>query len=362
MLEKEPYNNRVARNIFKTLVGDKCKPNILTVNSLSDDLPKILNDNNFPEKYDIVVGNPPYQPAQLWEKFILLALKLAEPKTGFINFVVPTSWTSITSDSWAALKEKKIMVINSSDYLKTEYFNKIGSTFSYFLVKNEEKSHGDTIIIYEKNKQFTADLNDLQFLPRILTEDTLSINKKVFINNLDGEFKRKDRHANKADKDDVYKYPYISFIKTDGSVDIKYHDTQDPNQEKKKVLLFRPGYINPYYDNGENGVGDNIHSLIVSNEETGRNMVKLFKSELYKYIWNVNKHSAYNAGTVMNLVFRDVSKLSDFDDKTIYTFFKISDSEKNTIRAILSKKKSESDIEKQETNGGSTRLTRKIRR
>ena len=130
-------------------------------------------------------------------------------------------------------------------------------------------------------------------------------------------------------------------MKKNGALDIKFLDIEDPRQKEKKVLLFRNGYINPYFDNGINGVGANIHALKVESKEEGENIVKLFNSELYKFIWGINKHSQYNHGGLMDMVFRDVSKMDDFTDPSIYKFFNINKEEKSTIKLFLNVKEEE---------------------
>lgn len=240
------------------------------------------------------------------------------------------------------------MVINSADYVKNEYFPNVSSTFSYFLIQNKV-SDANTKIYYDKNKYVSVNLKRVNFMPKVLTEDTLHINDKVLINKLEGSFTRKDRGPFRDTMNGTYKYPYITFLKQ-GNPDIKYLDKQDPRQHEKKVLLFRNGYINPYYDNGINGVGDNIHALTVRSKDEGEKIVKLFNSELYRYIWKINKHSAYNAGTLMDMVFRDVSKMDGLTDNDIYDFFHITASEKKTIRIQLGVKENEEDHE--EKKGG----------
>jgi len=128
-------------------------------------------------------------------------------------------------------------------------------------------------------------------------------------------------------------------MKANGDIDIQYFNEEDPRQGEKKVLLFRSGYINPLYDDGENGVGSNIHALTVSSKEEGQDIVKLFNSTLYSYIFKVNQHTQYNHGGLMDMVFRDVSKLEHLDDNDIFTFFNITPKEKETITEFLGKKR-----------------------
>lgn len=335
MIELDKGNCATSRSIFKK-IDSEAKPNICCTNSLTLTDEKIKSKFGI-DRFDVVMGNPPYQPSQLWEKFILKSLKNIN-NNGFISFVVPSSWTSYTSDAWKILNDYNIKIINSSKYLKEKYFPNVGSTFSYFLVEKSDKNNEKTTIINETTL-FLMKLNKNILLPKIVSPISLSINEKVLTNNLDGKFIRKDRGGFKDDKSETYKYPYITFVKKDGNPDIKYLNEKDPNQDKNKVLLFRNGYINPYFDDGKNGVGDNIHSLIVNSEREGKNIVKLFKSELYKYIWDINKHSAYNHGGLMDMVFRDVKAWDNFDDNTIYEKLKIVEKEQQFINTYLNTKK-----------------------
>ena len=290
MIELNKGNVNTSRKIFEKIVPG-VTPNIVCANTLEMTDEKLKKEFGI-NKFHVIMGNPPYQPNQLWEKFIIKSLSYLE-SNGFIGFVVPTSWTSPTSDSWDKLKGLDIQVINNSSYLKTKYFDKVSSTFSYFIVKND-KPTGNTLIVYDINTYFTLNLEEVVFLPKVITKETISINKKVLTNTLPGKFIRKDMGASHTHANSVHVHPFISFIKTSGEPDIKYHNVADPRQGDNKVLLFRSGYPNPYYDHGKYGVGDNIHALELKNktkEENkteGENIVKLFKSKLYQYIFHIN--------------------------------------------------------------------------
>jgi hypothetical protein len=89
MIELQSNNNRIARRIFETLC-DGCKPNILTANSL-ELTPLKLQAKGFPEKYDIVMGNPPFQKgrnAQFYVYFIDLANKIIKDN-GYLLYIIP---------------------------------------------------------------------------------------------------------------------------------------------------------------------------------------------------------------------------------------------------------------------------------
>jgi hypothetical protein len=89
MIELQSNNNRIARRIFETLC-EGCTPNILTANSL-DLTPTKLKAKGFPEKYDIVMGNPPFQKGRnmmFYVYFIDLANKIIKDN-GYLLYVIP---------------------------------------------------------------------------------------------------------------------------------------------------------------------------------------------------------------------------------------------------------------------------------
>jgi hypothetical protein len=367
MIELDKGNVNTARKIFKKIAPGST-PNIICTNTLEITDERLNTVFKGVNRFDVVMGNPPYQPSQLWEKFIMKSLPFLE-NHGFIAFVVPTSWTSPTSVAWNTVKKMNIQVINNASYLESKHFSKVGSTFSYFLIK-KDNPEGKTTIIYDINKYFNIALKDIVFIPRIITKETISINNKVLTNKLEGQFIRKDMGPNHTNANSVYKYPFITFVKTNGELDIKYHNIQDPRQDKKKVLLFRSGYPNPYYDDGKYGVGDNIHALELKNKTEeedkteGENIVKLFKSKLYQYIFHINKHSSYNLGGLMDMLYRDVSKFDSFTDEEILGHFKFTDDELKTIDKYPPPQKRVSKTVKANKGGRRKphRVTRKIQR
>jgi hypothetical protein len=89
MIELQSSNNRIAKRIFESLCGD-CKPNILTSDSTTINGPK-LKAKGFPEKYDVVMGNPPFQKGRnmmFYVEFINLANRLIKDN-GYLVYIIP---------------------------------------------------------------------------------------------------------------------------------------------------------------------------------------------------------------------------------------------------------------------------------
>jgi hypothetical protein len=89
MIELQSNNSRIARRIFETLC-EGCKPNILTTDS-SNLTSAQLKAKGFPEKYDIVMGNPPFQKGRnmmFYVYFIDLANRIIKDN-GYLVYVIP---------------------------------------------------------------------------------------------------------------------------------------------------------------------------------------------------------------------------------------------------------------------------------
>ncbi len=89
MVELQSNNNRIARKIFTSLC-DGCNPNILTANSVQLNSEK-LKAKGFPEKFDIVMGNPPFQNGRnmmFYVYFIDLANRIIKDG-GHLVYVIP---------------------------------------------------------------------------------------------------------------------------------------------------------------------------------------------------------------------------------------------------------------------------------
>ena len=94
MVELNPKNVKISRKIF----GDSA--NIFCGDFLTID----MNVKTGVEKFDIIIGNPPFQIAQdgkreggyggrtLWDDFIIKCLNELLVQNGFFGFITPPQW------------------------------------------------------------------------------------------------------------------------------------------------------------------------------------------------------------------------------------------------------------------------------
>ena len=298
---------------------DNLKFNSFVGNTLELDVSNIWHI----DKFDMIIGNPPYQEknengkskhgkSNLWSKFILYSFQILK-NNGLLLFVTPTSWMNGTVNCFDKMIKNQIHHLNVNECKKD--FVGVGSQFSYYLIENTS-IYKDTKVVCEYEGEIYENYirinENMKILPLLLTPNVINITNKLFDYTIENKFVRKDYiksmlKETKITFEEGFENPIITYKKKNGDLDIKYCNKKLVNQDYKKVLLFRNGYLNPVYDNGSNGVGNNIHYCIVESEEVGKKLLELYESNIYKFMFAICKYSGYNNGRVMNWLYKDLS-------------------------------------------------------
>jgi hypothetical protein len=158
------------------------------------------------EKFDVVIGNPPYQNPNSnqkafkpWAEFTILSKKLVKNQ-GYVSLVIPPSWIFNTTEKLSEKKgnARKIRqeLISQGTLLFAEiqtinkYFKET-IDFSYFIFKNSKntsnvKTKFKTLDFNDEVCEFDLEYNeDIYMLPKVINEMTISIlNKTVFNKNI----------------------------------------------------------------------------------------------------------------------------------------------------------------------------------
>jgi hypothetical protein len=171
MVELNPVNVKVCRKVFKMIDPD-VTPNIFNEDFLVWSSNEIEKGN----KYDIIMGNPPYQLKKsgqkksqaIWPNFVESSINCLK-ENGYLLFVHPVGWRNIDGDFkkvFNLIQERDLQHLTMrtfEDGAKT--FGGSGTNFDYYCVKNTFTTNNKTKINDIDRNNIELDLNNYSFIP-----------------------------------------------------------------------------------------------------------------------------------------------------------------------------------------------------
>jgi site-specific DNA-methyltransferase (adenine-specific) len=303
------------------LVNHKLKIKNLIKGDFLDN--KIFKNMNF----DVILGNPPYQETSktggvqpkahnLWSKFIVESLNNNLSTGGVVSFVTPTSWGSPSNDVFKLFKKNNLVLINTEI---SNHFD-VGSTFSYWIVKNEAYI-GNTNI-----NGVNFDLNNFDYIQSDINSISTKIHK-IFNEspfpkfNWDGD--TTTNHSSKKENQWSDKYstthPYKVYHTNAQSY---YSKIKSKSHDDFKVYLTISGYYNPLFDNGTISTSEVVPYIIVKSKKEGENLLNILNSKLYKYIVSSAKWSGFINKDILRIL-PNIGTNKEWSDGEIYNKFGI---------------------------------------
>jgi hypothetical protein len=217
-------------------------------------------------KFDVVVGNPPYQDNSgqntLYPKFYVKATELVNDD-GYIAMITPPAiipglWGLKNPDGITMPKPLNIKSINIGDGVKKHFSSRISSNFCYFILQNN-KSDNSAVTINTDNGTVIATSpifpvagNDLQMVQSILN--------KCFSFGKDYYGASSSDYGKKAVSDVNGLHEAVESISTDGTL-----KTRNITWLKEHPHFGSPKVLMPMY--GKTAVIDYSHKLVSAAQE-----------------------------------------------------------------------------------------------
>lgn len=336
--------NRIRLNYIMneySLVGTYC---------IGDFLTKEYNDM----KFDVVIGNPPYQDSDnagmrkdkaknLWSKFIQKGHGLLKAD-GILGIICPNAWLSPSADIGKGKKglrflrdyfsEGSLYHVNVKDVNK--HFPTVAVEISYFLYSKSTLTRTPKLVTLDHRKNLIEkeiSLKDYKFLPRDLNPLALSITNKLLDNSRE-KFNFTTTNSKYGVKnwstDEKLDYKVYHSASKKG---IKYYNENINNlKATKKVIVSASSVYAPYYDKGEYLYSNMTMAYLLEDGEKLENVKTILSSKLYLLVNEFNIWGGWvSFETIRNLPKLDTSK--KWTNEEIYKEFKLTKEEIDFIES-----------------------------
>jgi SAM-dependent methyltransferase len=273
---------------------------------------KIIKDDyleyNTNKRYDLIVANPPYarlmedgrrtsKNHNLIKDFIEKTLSLLKPD-GYLLFITPDNWMSYANRNLLIEKITSLQIIHLDIHIAKRYFKKIGSSFTWYIIKNCEYYEDINIRGIWKNKIYEGLVKSQKrrYIPLLYNKIIQTILEKTIENNRLKKFEIKtSSYLHKYTKaklirieeDDIYKFKLIHTPKQ-----IVYSSIPHKYQEGYKVFISTTDKYKILIDNC--GMTQSIAFIICKDEEEAKKYKKILEHPLYKFINDICRWGNFN--------------------------------------------------------------------
>lgn len=265
------------------------------------------------EKFDIVIGNPPYNTGtsggngarDLWDKFVFKGFELLKDD-GFLVYVHPSKWRSPENKIFDLFKKNNLIYLeihNDNDGRKV-----FGASTRYdFYLLQKSNYNGNTKVIDELGNEINVNICEWDWLPNYNFE----LIKSIMVGNEKCEViysasiydARKDWMS--SEQSNVNYLPCVYGMYEDGTHSYKYSSIDKGHFGIPKVIISGGRYPYPYNDfTGNLGMTNNAFALKVNTNEEAEEIKVALNSENFSQILKATKWSNFQINYKMFKSFR----------------------------------------------------------
>jgi hypothetical protein len=303
-------------------------------------------------KFDVIVGNPPYQAtkegdkrdsaANLWPEFVIKSFNLVK-ENGFMGMVTPNGWMTPSADSGKGksgirifdyMTKFKTLALNINECKR--HFNE-GSSFTYYVIQKKKNTiNALTNVITEEGK-FSVDLSSMPYCPSVFNNISVKLNTKVLGSNLpvigfsNNNTTAGLKFGNDTSEVQTATHSVKCYDSSANNGTFVYSSFNSPEVQKSKVMVCSSGNFLPIYDSGSLGYTNKIYVYNLEKNDTLSSIKSYLSSKLVKVILDQNKTSGWISYALRLLPKIDFSK--DWTDQALYQQFGLTQDEIDYVEA-----------------------------
>lgn len=352
MCELNKKNVEVSRKILDP--ESTYKLNLVQGNYLALDPVKVWGLEK--DAFDIILGNPPYQPhsltgkanggKSLWPSFVEYALNMLKPN-GYLVFVHPAIWRKPNHFLHNDLFSRQFKFL--SIHTKQEGAKLFHATtrYDWYILQNRPPTEPAEI---RYDDGVTSKLMITPALPYIANHGG-DILQKVAERDREHLYRIAaictsechEQHLKKAGSLSTsqrgdFHYPCVNSTSKTKGIRYIWSKKLHSAQFEKKVIFSDNEIIVPFYDSGVFGLTQHGIYILVESEQKGEELARFLSSKLVKYIVAATKWS--NFGTFPE-IFGQIpvpqGLPAEFTDEDVYRYFHLTKEEIKRIEDSLKK-------------------------
>jgi hypothetical protein len=310
-----PKNIYIYTNTKNKLILEKQGYNVFYQDKV--DFDKISNELK-KMKFDVILGNPPYQEKvgpkkteSLWNKFFHISIDRLE-EGGYLSLIHPNGWRNIEGkykNVQEKIKSKNLQFLSINNVEDGQKLFNATTPFDWYVLKNVEYE-GITTIKFQDGSVSQTNISNLDFIPNDNFEIVTSLISNKKESSVDIIYSRSDYGTDKVNvskiQNDEFPYPVVYSVLSDGTVNLMYSSTNTKGHFGIPKLILGNG-ANPtcFIDyNGEYGMTQFAYGIV----DTVENLVKIKEVITSKDFQKVNLATKYVATAGNPLVYPKILK------------------------------------------------------
>jgi hypothetical protein len=252
-------------------------------------------EQEFDMKFDVIVGNPPYNPPakddaknngggnKIWHKFVEKAFEVVQ-EGGFISMITPNNWrTGKFTKSQVASMQDKIFASNLIWWNDANHhFKNVNTEVDAWMLQTNGLNALPNIV--RKNALLPNNMDASRIA--IVADWLEAIGGDCYVQDIGANDPRRFEHTRGTvpiDNIHVYKHA-ITGSKTQNSV-FDWYSQKTYGFDTRKVMFFYSSGPKPIYDSeGNIGCGHDARAFSVSNDDEAREIIDFFSSDLCNFI------------------------------------------------------------------------------